>query len=105
MAKRTHEKLAKIALTRPGVKREYDALENEFRLLNELIKARLNAGKTQEEVARQMGTTTSVVGRLETGGGKQNHSPTLATLSRYAAAVGCTLQLKLIPKKSFKKTA
>lgn len=100
MAKKTHEQLVKAALSKPGVKREYDALEDEFRLLNELIKARLDAGKTQEEVAQQMGTTTSVVGRLETGGGKNNHSPTLATLTKYAKAVGCVLQLKLVPKKA-----
>lgn len=47
-----------------------------------------------------MGTTTSVVGRLETGGGKKHHSPTLATLQKYARAVGCQLQLKLVRRKA-----
>ncbi len=96
MPRKSHEQLMKIALARPGVKGEYDALEEEFALLNELIRARLEAGKTQEQIAKAMGTTTSVVGRLETGGGKQKHSPTVATLQKYAHAVGCALQLKLV---------
>lgn len=99
MARKTHEELMKIALSRPGVKKEYDALEEEFDLLKKLLKARLQANKTQQEIAKAMGTTTSVVGRLETGGGKKHHSPTLATLQKYARAVGCQLQLKLVRRK------
>jgi DNA-binding XRE family transcriptional regulator len=103
MARKSHEQLMKKALARPGVKREYDALEEEFALLKELIKARLEAGKTQEQIAKEMGTTTSVVGRLESGGGKQKHSPTMATLQKYADAVGCAVQLKLV-RRSMKVT-
>jgi transcriptional regulator with XRE-family HTH domain len=88
----------KQALSKPGVKEEYDALSEEFSLLKEMIKARINSGKTQEAVARSMGTTTSVVGRLETGGGSKSHSPSIVTLKKYAEAVDCILQLKLIPK-------
>lgn len=97
MTKRSHEALMKVALARPGVKREYDALEEEFSLLNELLKARKRAGKTQEQVAKAMKTTTSVVGRLESAGGKQKHSPTITTLQNYAHALGCVLQVKLVP--------
>jgi|688.fasta_scaffold817516_2 transcriptional regulator with XRE-family HTH domain len=106
MARKTHEQLMKAALARPRVKQEYEALEEEFALLKVLIKARLEAGKTQEQIAKEMGTTTSVVGRLETGGGKQKHSPTVATLQKYAHAVGCALQLKLVrcSKKETTKT-
>jgi len=42
-----------------------------------------------------MNTTTSIVGRLETGGGSRKHSPTLETLRRYASAFGYELQIKL----------
>jgi transcriptional regulator with XRE-family HTH domain len=97
MSRKTHDKLMKKALARPGVKREYDELEREFTLLRELIKARLESGRTQEQIAEEMGTTSSVVGRLETGGGKQRHSPTISTLQKYAHAVGCELQVKLVP--------
>ena len=97
MPKRSHEELMKVALARPEVKEEYDALEEEFSILNELLAARMRAGKTQAEVAKAMKTTTSVVGRLESSGGKQKHSPTITTLQKYAHALGCVLKVKLVP--------
>lgn len=101
MAKRlTHEQLKKEALSDPAVKAEYDVLAEEFSLLSELIKARKRAHKTQEDIAHSMGTSTSVVGRLETSVGKHRHSPTVDTLRRYARAVGCNLKIKLVPKKA-----
>jgi DNA-binding XRE family transcriptional regulator len=96
MLRKTHEELVKKALSKPSVKQAYDNLGEEFALLREIVKIRYELGKTQEEVARNMGTTTSVVGRLETGGGK-SHSPTLATLRKYAQALDCDLQLHFVP--------
>jgi hypothetical protein len=49
------------------------------------------------EVAERMGTKTPAVARLEAGGGRQHHAPSLATLRKYAASVGCRLEVKLIP--------
>lgn len=100
MTKRTHEQLKKIALSRVGVKNEYDSLKSEFDLLEQMLKARIRAGKTQEEVAKAMKTTTSVVGRLETGGGKLKHSPTIESLRKYAQAVNCVLRIKLVHSTS-----
>ena len=97
MLRKTHEELVKQALNRPGVKKAYDDLEEEFALLRKAVKMRQESGKTQEEIAKTMGTTTSAVGRLETGGGKQKHSPTLATLRKYAQALNCDLQLQFVP--------
>lgn len=96
MIKKTHEQLKKLALKKSGVKKEYKALEDEFNLLEEMLKARIKAGKTQEEVAKAMKTSTSVIGRLETGGGMQKHSPTIETLRKYAKALGCDLQIKFV---------
>ena len=78
-------------------RKEYDALEEQFGLFDVLLKARYDAGLTQAEVAERMGTKTSAVARLEAGGGRQQHSPSLATLQKYAAAVGCRLEINLIP--------
>ena len=89
----------KIALARPGVKKAYDALGEEFSILNELLAARMRTGKTQAEVAEAMNTTVSVVGRLESAGGKHKHSPTITTLQRYAHALGCVLQVKLVSEQ------
>ena len=97
MSRKTHEELVKKALSKPGVKKAYDDLEEEFALLRKVVKMRYDLGKTQEEVAKVMGTTASAIGRLETGGGKQKHSPTLATLRKYAQALNCDLRLQFIP--------
>lgn len=55
--------------------------------------------KAQEDAAKAMHTNTSAVGRLEMSGGKRHHSPSLATLRRYAHAVGCDVRIKFFPKK------
>ena len=94
---KAHQKIVKSALRRPTVRQAYDALEEEMALLKEMLKARNKAEKTQAEVARAMHTTTSVVGRLETGGGSGRHSPTLATLRKYASALGYKLLIKFVP--------
>ena len=63
---------------------EYDAMASEFSMTRELIAARSCAGLTQGEVAQRMGTTQSVIARLE-GGGRM---PSIRTVQRYAQAVG-----------------
>lgn len=75
----------------PEFKREYDALEEEFALLTSLARARNRAGLTQEELALRMGTTQSVIARLESGRAK----PTTRTLERYAKATGTKLRITL----------
>ncbi len=94
----SHEEMVGKMLTDPEVKAEYDALEPEFELLDELLKARDEAGLTQEEVAKRMGTSRPAVARIEAGGGSKQHSPSIATLRKYAEAVGCKLQIKLVRK-------
>jgi predicted transcriptional regulator len=94
----THKAFARKMLKQPAVKAEYDALAEEFALLDELLKARREAGLTQAEVAARMGTKTPAVARLEAGGGSQRHSPSVATLRKYAVAVGCRLEIRLQPR-------
>src|SRR5919198_2345099 len=81
----------------PTFRKESDALAEEFALFDALVSARQQAGLTQMEVAERMGTKTPAVARLEAGGGRQHHAPSLATLRKYAAAVGCRLEIKLVP--------
>lgn len=93
----SHEQLRKKMLSDPAVKREYDALADEFVLVEELVKARLRAGLTQAEVAQRMGTKAPAISRIESADTK--HSPSFHTLKKYAAAVGCKLELRLKPSK------
>jgi len=71
-------------------------LELEYQIVDQLLKARARAGLTQDAVAEKMDTTKSAISRLE-GAGK--HSPSIGTLRRYAQAVGCELQVRLVPEK------
>ena len=93
----THDDMVAAWQEDPEFRQAYDELDEEFELFDELLKARTRAGLTQAEVAERMGTKTPAVARLEAGGGRQKHSPSLATLHKYAEAVGCRLAIKLIP--------
>jgi DNA-binding XRE family transcriptional regulator len=89
-----HEAFLERARGRKGFSEAYDDLEDEYLLVRELLSARVQAGLTQEEVAASMGTTKSAVSRLE-GAGK--HSPSVSTLKKYARAVGCGVEIRLVP--------
>lgn len=81
---KTLDQLKTQLLKNPQIRMEYDALAEEFETARELIAARTRAGLTQSEVAQRMGTTQSVVARLESG----KRAPSLRTVQRYASAVG-----------------
>jgi DNA-binding XRE family transcriptional regulator len=89
-----HEAFLKKAGKRKGFKAAYDELEAEYHLASELCAARMRAGLTQEAVAAAMGTTKSAVSRLEAS---VRHSPSMTTLTRFAEAVGCRLEITLVP--------
>jgi transcriptional regulator with XRE-family HTH domain len=93
----THDELKAKALRDPYVRAEYNAIEAKFAWLAELLQVRNRVGLTQAEVAECMGTTPSAVAWLEAGGGSQKHSPSIATLRKYAAAVGGMVEVKLVP--------
>ena len=93
----THDEMIEKMLSDPEVKDAYDDLEDEFALFDEVLKARKRTGLTQAEIAARMGTKAPAVARLESGGGSKRHSPSIATLRRYAEAVGCKLKIELVP--------
>jgi DNA-binding XRE family transcriptional regulator len=92
-----HKEFLAKARTRKGFTAAYEALELEYQVVNQMLRARSRAGLTQDAVAERMGTTKSAISRLESAG---KHAPSLATLKRYASAVGCELQVKLVPQKA-----
>ena len=92
----THTELKEKALKRKKVKAEYDALEPEFSILRELLHARQKAGLSQAEIADRMGTKAPAVTRLESSLSSGKHSPSIATLKKYAQALGCHLEIKLV---------
>ena len=89
-----HKAFLKNARKRKKFRKAYKELEEEYALVCEMLAARSMLGLTQEAVAALMGTTKSAVSRLETAG---KHVPSLTTLKKYAQAVGCRLEIKLVP--------
>ena len=83
-----HSKLKEKALERKNVKAAYDALETEFALLRDLLKARQSAGLTQAEIAERMGTKAPAVTRLESSLSSGRHSPSPEGLEGTSALLG-----------------
>jgi hypothetical protein len=75
-----HSELKQKALENIMVKDVYEALEPEFSLLHEILKAR----------------QTPAVTRLESSLSSGKHSPSLSTLKKYANALNCHLEIKLV---------
>ena len=53
---KTHKELLDEWMKEPEFVAEYDALADEFALFDEMLKARKNAGLTQTDVGKKMGT-------------------------------------------------
>jgi ribosome-binding protein aMBF1 (putative translation factor) len=83
-------------LNKSGVKPAFDALEEEYTALHAMLQARQAAGLTQAEVAFRMGTTVSAVSRLEASLRSEKHSPSFATLRKYAQACGKKLVIQMV---------
>jgi DNA-binding XRE family transcriptional regulator len=92
-----HADFVAKAKQREGFAEAYEGLELEYALASQMLKARAKAGLTQDAVAERMGTTKSAISRLESAG---RHAPSLSTLKKYASAVGCDLQVRLVPHKA-----
>lgn len=94
---RTHEELKALALSDPEVRAEYERIEREeMPMLDTILKARAEAGLTQAQVAARMGTQAPAVARLENALMTGKHSPSIATLQKYAAALGKKLEVRFV---------
>jgi ribosome-binding protein aMBF1 (putative translation factor) len=90
------EEVAKEWFKDPEFRAAYDALEDEFALIEALIRARAHADMTQEDVAKAMGTTQAAIARLESG----RSMPSTRTLERFAKATGTKLRISFAPDKA-----
>lgn len=77
----------------PQVRKHYDAMEEEFTLMEAVAKARARSGLSQAELAKRMRTTQSTIARLESGRGR----PSTRTLARFAEATGHRLKIGFEP--------
>ncbi len=86
-----HRAQAEAIRTRPEYARVKNEFELEYEVALELAKARKTAGMTQAEVANAMGTTQSVISRIERGA-----NVSIETLERYVAACGRHLEIRVV---------
>jgi len=95
-----HSRWEEVKAKRPAVpERARSAVEDTFVLAQLIHDLRIDAGLTQKELADRMGTTQSVISRLEEGGGSGNRVDTLA---RIATALGRHLVISFpetVPEK------
>ncbi len=77
-------------LENPEFKAEYDALEDEYIIIQAMIDARKRCGMTQKQLAEKTGIAQADISRLENG----NANPSLRTLRRLAAGMGMKVKLE-----------
>lgn len=92
MSRRLLDKLPEL-MRKPEFARAYKEAEEEFCVAREIIRARTIAGLSQKELAERIGTTQSVVARLESS----THTPSVSTLKRVAEATHSRLRIVLEP--------
>ena len=80
----------------PEFKREYDALEPEFAIIQALIDARKASGLTQQQLAEITGIAQADISKLENG----NANPSLRTLQRLASGMGTSLKIEFVPVRN-----
>jgi predicted transcriptional regulator len=80
----------KEKLKNPEFAKEYKALELEFEVTRQIIKARLENNITQKELAGRIGINQSHISRLESG----NYNPSLGFLKKVASGLGKEIHIE-----------
>lgn len=91
----TYKDFKKEVLSDPEVKKEYDALEPEFDIIQAMIDARKSQNLTQKELSERTGITQADIGRIENG----TRNPSLSMLKRLAKGMGMQLKVEFIAPK------
>ena len=81
-----------LILKNEEVKKEYDLLETEYKIIEEIIMARKEKKLTQKGLAELVGTKQSNISRLESG----NYNPSLDFLQKVAGAMGKKLEVRIV---------
>lgn len=92
MKARSLNQLKREALKNDDIRREYEALQAEYGLVDALLTAREQSNMTQEELSEKSGVPQADISRIESG--KAN--PTLRTLGRIAEAMGRKVEIRFV---------
>jgi ribosome-binding protein aMBF1 (putative translation factor) len=79
-------------LESPDIKEKYDELEEEYNLVEEILRKRIERNMTQKDLARKIGTKQSAIARLESG----KYNPTVKFLKKVAKALDSKLRIEFV---------
>ena len=91
-----YQEYKKKALQDPEGKKEYDALEPEYDIIQAMIDARKSQNLTQKELSERTGITQADISRIEKG----TRNPSLEMIKRLAHGLGMQLRLVFEPDKA-----
>ena len=83
-------------LSKPGVKKEYEALNPKYAVIHELIQRRNELHMSQRDLAKKIGTRQPAISRLEAG----DYNARIETLIKVADALGLQFSLSFKEKDS-----
>ena len=76
------------------LKKEYDRLEPEYKIISQVLKLRRKKEISQKELAKMMNTKQPSIARFESG----DYNPTLDFLKRIADVLDSDLDIKFISR-------
>ena len=79
-------------LKNPKFKKEWDELEDEYQIIQNIVEVRLAAHMTQMQLSELTGITQSDISKIENGNG----NPSLKTLQKIARAFGKKLKIEFV---------
>ena len=88
----SYEKYFAEQMQNEEFRKEYEALEPEFAIIQAIIDARQETGLTQRELSERTGIAQSDISKLENG----NANPSIRTLKRLAEAMGKQLKISFV---------
>lgn len=77
-------------LQNPEFKKEYDALDANYEIVRQIIKARNEQNLTQQQLAEKIGIRQSNISRLESG----RYNPSIELLKKVAFGLGKELHIE-----------
>lgn len=90
------DRYLKEQLERPEFRAAYDELEEEYRLIEQIIRFRLRKNLTKAQLAKLAGTSPSAIARLESG---DFRNMKLGFLARVAGVLELRLEIRFLPLK------
>jgi len=85
-----YEKFEAELLKRPGIRKEYEALQPKYDMIRSLIERRNQLQLSQTQLAKIVGTQQPAISRLEKG----NYNTTLSTFFKVADALDLNISLE-----------